>query len=153
MYAPISELVTGERRTVGAPGFTFVNGSLGLVLLALTGIGPVIAWRKASVESLRRSFLAPSIVAIVVGVAMDTVQQFGRGDGRYRKFFIGVFVQPGSMPFWRRMASVWGCFRKSINARPSASRAVPVTSAANVVETFCTSGGSRPPTSAPSMST
>lgn len=70
MYAPISELVTGERRTVGAPGYTFVNGSLGLVLLALTGIGPVISWRKASTRSLKRSFVAPSIAALAVAVAL-----------------------------------------------------------------------------------
>jgi cytochrome c-type biogenesis protein CcmF len=70
MYAPISELVTGDRRTVGAPGYTFVNGSLGMVLLALTGIGPVISWRRASARSLRRSFMAPVIVGAATAIAL-----------------------------------------------------------------------------------
>ncbi len=70
MYAPISEMVTGERHVVGAPGFAFVNGSLGLVLLALTGIGPVISWRKASTRSLRRTLTAPIILAAVVAATL-----------------------------------------------------------------------------------
>ncbi|MEM7245924.1 MAG: heme lyase CcmF/NrfE family subunit [Acidobacteriota bacterium] len=70
MYAPISELFVGERWTVGAPAFNQVNGKLALFLLVLTGIGPVIAWRRASLRSLQRSFLAPTIAAALVVVGL-----------------------------------------------------------------------------------
>jgi cytochrome c-type biogenesis protein CcmF len=44
---------------VGPPFFNRVNIPIGLMLLALMGIGPVIAWRKASPRNLKRNFTAP----------------------------------------------------------------------------------------------
>lgn len=70
MYPSISEWATGERWTVGASAYNEINGSMGLLLLALTGIGPVIAWRKASPESLRRAFLGPILVGAIVGAVL-----------------------------------------------------------------------------------
>lgn len=63
MYPSISEWATGDRWTVGASAYNEINGSMGVLLLALTGIGPVIAWRRASMDSLRRNFLAPVLAA------------------------------------------------------------------------------------------
>src|SRR5581483_3575569 len=57
IFPIISEWVKGEKITVGPPFFNAVNVPLGLALLALTGIGPLIAWRKASVSNLKRQFL------------------------------------------------------------------------------------------------
>ena len=48
LFPILSELVRGSKITVGPPFFNRVNVPLGLLLLALTGIGPLIAWRKAS---------------------------------------------------------------------------------------------------------
>jgi cytochrome c-type biogenesis protein CcmF len=59
LFPILSELVRGSKITVGAPFFNQVNIPLGLLLLALTGIGPLIAWRKASAANLRRQFVAP----------------------------------------------------------------------------------------------
>src|ERR1044071_9613382 len=59
LFPIISEAVRGSKITVGPPFFNTVNIPLGLLLLALTGIGPLIAWRKASPENLRRQFLVP----------------------------------------------------------------------------------------------
>ena len=64
----ISELVQGERITVGPPFFNKWMVPIGLVLLLLTGIGPLIAWRKASVDHLRYQFLWPG-AAGVAGLA------------------------------------------------------------------------------------
>jgi len=47
-----------------------VNIPLGLLLLALTGIGPLIAWRKASVSNLRRQFAGPALTGVAVGIAL-----------------------------------------------------------------------------------
>jgi cytochrome c-type biogenesis protein CcmF len=64
MWPSISELLMGERYHVGAAAYTFVNGSLGLLLLVLTGVGPVIAWRRASWRGLVRGFAAPVAAAL-----------------------------------------------------------------------------------------
>jgi cytochrome c-type biogenesis protein CcmF len=59
LFPILSELVRGHKITVGPPFFNRVNVPLGLLLLGLTGVGPLIAWRKASPENLKRQFLAP----------------------------------------------------------------------------------------------
>ena len=48
LFPILSEAVRGTKITVGPPFFNQVNIPLGLLLLVLTGIGPLIAWRKAS---------------------------------------------------------------------------------------------------------
>ena len=62
LFPLISEGFSGQKITVGPPFFDRVNIPLGLMLLALMGIGPVIAWRKATPRNLRRNFFAPVAV-------------------------------------------------------------------------------------------
>src|SRR5205085_3749960 len=64
LFPILSEWVRGEKITVGPPFFNAVNIPLGLTLLLLTGIGPLIAWRRASVANLQRQFLGPVIAGI-----------------------------------------------------------------------------------------
>jgi cytochrome c-type biogenesis protein CcmF len=59
LFPILSEAVRGTKITVGPPFFNRVNVPLGLLLLGLTGIGPLIAWRKASSANLRRQFVGP----------------------------------------------------------------------------------------------
>ncbi len=59
LFPILSELVRGSKITVGPPFFNRVNVPLGLLLLGLTGIGPLIAWRKASPANLKRQFTGP----------------------------------------------------------------------------------------------
>jgi cytochrome c-type biogenesis protein CcmF len=66
IFPILSEWARGTKITVGPPFFNAVNVPLGLFLLALTGIGPLIAWRKASVSNLRRQFATPAIAGLVV---------------------------------------------------------------------------------------
>ncbi len=61
MFPVISEALTGEQISVDKPFFDRVNVPIGLALLLLTGLGPLIAWRRSSVDSLRRAFLWPSL--------------------------------------------------------------------------------------------
>jgi cytochrome c-type biogenesis protein CcmF len=61
LFPILSEAVRGTKITVGPPFFNRVNIPLGLLLLALTGIGPLIAWRKASTANLRRQFITPLV--------------------------------------------------------------------------------------------
>jgi cytochrome c-type biogenesis protein CcmF len=69
MFPILSELVRGTQVTVGPPFFNQVNIPIGLGLLALTGIGPLIAWRKASTRNLQRQFVGPVVVTVLVAVA------------------------------------------------------------------------------------
>ena len=45
--------MTGERLTVGPPFFNKWMVPIGLILLFLTGVGPLLAWRKSTVTNLR----------------------------------------------------------------------------------------------------
>ena len=55
----ISEAVTGKEASVGPPWFDRYIVPLSLVLVLLSGIGPVIAWRRATAANLRRNLAAP----------------------------------------------------------------------------------------------
>jgi cytochrome c-type biogenesis protein CcmF len=66
MFPTLSEAVTGERLTVLAPFFNKWMLPIGLMLLLLTGVGPLLAWRKSTVRNLRDQFLVPVVVAVAV---------------------------------------------------------------------------------------
>jgi len=65
-FPMLSEAVTGDKVTMGPPIFNLVNVPWGIALLLLMGVGPLIAWRKASRENLRRNFLMPGLVGLWV---------------------------------------------------------------------------------------
>jgi len=73
LFPILSEAVRGTKITVGPPFFNKVNVPLGLLLLGLTGIGPLIAWRKASVQNLRRQFAFPVGVGVVVAALLSAL--------------------------------------------------------------------------------
>ena len=109
LFPILSELVRGTKITVGPPFFNKVNIPLGLLLLGLTGIGPLIAWRKASPGNLKRQFAAPAgtaglvvltlfaagmrdfypLVALTLAgfVAAAVIQEFARGVRARRRMF------------------------------------------------------------------
>jgi cytochrome c-type biogenesis protein CcmF len=109
LFPILSEAVTGTKVTVGPPFFNQVNIPLGLGLLALTGIGPLIAWRRASIPNLQRQFAVPVttgifmlLILLVAGmrdfwaltsitiaafVGATIVQEFARGArARHRQY-------------------------------------------------------------------
>src|SRR3954465_3136089 len=69
-FPKISELVQGNKVTVGAPFYNRVAIPVALLLLILTGIGPLLAWRKTSLESLKRNFFWPAVGALAVMVIL-----------------------------------------------------------------------------------
>jgi cytochrome c-type biogenesis protein CcmF len=69
----LSEAFTGQRISVGPPFFNQVNGPLSLALLLTLGVGPVIAWRRASRHNLERNFRLPLIVLLAAGVVAVTL--------------------------------------------------------------------------------
>ena len=69
-YPLLTEALRGETRSVSKPYYNFFLHSFGLPLLLLMGIGPLIAWRRASLRALGRMFLIPFGVGVVTGVAL-----------------------------------------------------------------------------------
>ena len=66
----ISQAVRGETLTVGPPYYDFFLLAFGLPLLLLMGVGPLIAWRRASLRSLGLSLARPAVAALVVGALL-----------------------------------------------------------------------------------
>jgi cytochrome c-type biogenesis protein CcmF len=66
LFPVISEKLTGEKISVDAPFFNRVEVPIAMFLLLLTGVGPLIAWRRSSIESLKRSFMWPLTGGAVV---------------------------------------------------------------------------------------
>jgi cytochrome c-type biogenesis protein CcmF len=69
MFPTMSEAVTGERITVSAPFFNKWMLPIGLVLLLLTGIGPLLAWRKSTIANLKDQFLWPAVAGLATAGA------------------------------------------------------------------------------------
>jgi len=70
IFPLLYEAVWQEKVSVGGPYFNTINIPLFLGLLFLMGVGPLIAWRRASLESLRRNFLKPVLAGIVVAAVL-----------------------------------------------------------------------------------
>src|SRR5204863_10043713 len=69
----LSEAVTGQRITVAQPFFNKWMVPIGLVLLMLTGVGPLLAWRKSTLSNLRNSFMWPTVAAVVAAVTLKAL--------------------------------------------------------------------------------
>jgi cytochrome c-type biogenesis protein CcmF len=70
VFPLLSEAVRDVKVSVGAPFFNQVNVPLFLSLIFLMGVGPLIAWRRASIENLKRNFLWPVVVGIVAAALL-----------------------------------------------------------------------------------
>ena len=79
LFPVLSEAVSGSKISVGPPFFNKVNFPVALLLLFLTGVGPLLAWRKTSLESLKRNFGWPLIIGVIGGTII-----FALG---YREFY------------------------------------------------------------------
>jgi len=67
-FPMFSEIITGNRISVAAPFFNKVNGPLFLLLFLLMGIGPLLGWRRTSLEAMRKQFTWPLAVSVLAGI-------------------------------------------------------------------------------------
>ena len=79
MFPTLSEAVTGKRLTVAQPFFNKWMVPIGLILLFLTGVGPLLAWRKSTLSNLRDSFLWPVARGVVTAGASSPRSASGSG--------------------------------------------------------------------------
>jgi cytochrome c-type biogenesis protein CcmF len=90
LFPVISELFTGDQITVGPPWFNNIMIPIGLALLLLTGVGPLLAWRHTSTETLKRSFGWPILGSFIFVLVL---LGFGVNDGwAIGSFAISFFV-------------------------------------------------------------
>jgi cytochrome c-type biogenesis protein CcmF len=121
IFPVISEAVRGIKITVGPPFFNKVNAPLGLALLFMTGVGPVIAWRRASARNLRKSFTVPLALGALVGVVI-----FAAGWRNYYAvvcFSLAAFV----------LATIYLEFHRGTRARQALMGETPARALANLI--------------------
>jgi cytochrome c-type biogenesis protein CcmF len=66
LFPTISEAVSKSRISLDADWYNRLMVPIGLFLLFLTGVGPLFAWRRTSIDSFRRNFQMPGIAALVL---------------------------------------------------------------------------------------
>jgi cytochrome c-type biogenesis protein CcmF len=91
VYPLVTQAVTGETRSVSKPYYNFFLHSFGLPLLLLMGIGPLVAWRRASIRALGKTFIVPAVAAVVTGVTLIALG-FGSSTPGLLAYTFGAFV-------------------------------------------------------------
>ena len=93
----ISEALTGNKQSLGPPWYDKYVVPLALALVLLSGIGPVIAWRRATPKNARRNFTWPIVTGVVTGVVLLPFGVAGRPLALamfvFAAFAIGTIVQ------------------------------------------------------------
>ena len=69
MFPILSEAVRGTQITVGSPYFNRITAPMGMILLLLLGIGPLLAWRRTSLATVKRNFIIPTTIGVAVMAA------------------------------------------------------------------------------------
>jgi cytochrome c-type biogenesis protein CcmF len=101
MYPILSEALRGETRSVSKPYYNFFLHSFGLPLLLLMGIGPLVAWRRASLRAVGRTFLVPFAAALVTGATLLGLG-FGTSSVGLLAYTFSAFVAASiAYEFWR----------------------------------------------------
>jgi cytochrome c-type biogenesis protein CcmF len=98
----ISEAITGTQVSVGPPAFRPFVVPLALIVVLLSGIGPIIAWRRVSLSNLRRSFTFPAVVGLATLVVVLVWAGTGGSVFAVAMFSCGAFVLAAvAQEFWR----------------------------------------------------
>jgi cytochrome c-type biogenesis protein CcmF len=102
----ISEALTGTKVSVGPPAFRPFIVPLALVLVLLSGIGPIIAWRRVTVANLRRSFTFPVLVGLTTLVVVLVATGAGTRPFAVLMFALGAFVVASvTQELWRGVSA------------------------------------------------
>jgi cytochrome c-type biogenesis protein CcmF len=91
IFPVLSDAVQGVRSTVSVPYYNFFLKAFGLPLLLLTGVGPLIAWRRATPGSLWRTFRWP-VISALAGAAVLGLAGLGSSWAGLTAFSLCIFV-------------------------------------------------------------
>jgi cytochrome c-type biogenesis protein CcmF len=98
----ISEAVTGQKASVGPPWFDRYTVPLALLLVLLSGLGPLFAWHRITPSHLRRTLAAPLTVAAVALVALVAFTDVERSATSLICFTLVAFtITAVGSEFWR----------------------------------------------------
>ena len=98
----ISEAVTGDEASVGPPWFDRLTTPLALVLVLLSGIGPVLAWRRVTLSGLRRVLLVPVAITVVALAGMLAFTNAADSPASLLMFcFVAFVLAVVAQEFWR----------------------------------------------------
>src|SRR5207302_332199 len=98
----ISEAITGTKVSVGPPAFRPFIVPLALVLVLLSGIGPIIAWRRVTAANLRRNFVLPVAAGVGTLIALLALGGVSARPFALIMFALGAFVAATvAQEFWR----------------------------------------------------
>lgn len=86
----IAEAIRGTKLSIQAPFFNSITAPMGYLLFSMMGIGTLIAWRRSSLENLRKNFLIPAIVATIGMLGLTTF--FGTLVESLIIMWISIFV-------------------------------------------------------------
>jgi cytochrome c-type biogenesis protein CcmF len=109
----VSEAVRGESVVVGRPYYDFFLRIFGLPLLLLMGIGPLIAWRRASLRGLGRVFAWPAAVSLAVGLILVVLGAGSSIPGLIAYTFSAFVLVTIAQEFWRGTAA-----RRALTGEP-----------------------------------
>jgi cytochrome c-type biogenesis protein CcmF len=96
VFPMVSELLIGEKITVGPPWFNRVTAPQFALLVLLMGIAPLFAWRRQSTKRLGRSLWWPFLISALIVAALFTGGV--RSAGALFGFWIITFV--GATTLW-----------------------------------------------------
>ncbi len=109
MFPILSEVVQGQKITVGQGFFNQVAAPIGVALLFLTGVGPLIPWRRASPRELRRRFGVPLVIAAMAMIPAFIYGQDGAHWWAAAAIILGAFTLACLLgEFWRGMKAHHG---------------------------------------------
>jgi cytochrome c-type biogenesis protein CcmF len=111
LYPILTAAVRGETRSVSKPYYDFFLHTFGLPLLLLMGLGPLVAWRKASLRSLGKTFVIPFAAAVVTGVALLALGFGSSWPGLLAYTFAGFVAASILLEFVRGRAAAGSIFR------------------------------------------
>jgi cytochrome c-type biogenesis protein CcmF len=92
VFPMVSELVIGEKITVGPPWFDRVTAPQFALLVLLMGVAPLFAWRRQSTRRLGRSLWWPFLISAVIAIALviGGMRNLGALFGFWIVSFVGV---------------------------------------------------------------
>jgi cytochrome c-type biogenesis protein CcmF len=106
MYPTLSEWISGHRESVTAEWFNKFMAPMGIVILFLTGLGPLLAWRHTSVSALLKNTRIPAIAGIIVGASAFFIAGGFAADWNSSRvmaiitFGVAAFVVAGVFEEW-----------------------------------------------------